>query len=852
MSDDFVDIDLDLEGDSFVAETSAPTGATRTASRANASATGQLKMAAANRVRGLAGRMGLGNGSSAPGVANGRLSSVVNESTPGPALELLRANTAFALPGQEAWVMLVLPTTGDFGGLSQQTSDEAKGQFIQRLHAEAIDAIVTADLLTDDALGLVPNTKSMQVMSEFEILSNARYVYAVACTDKNLGDLRIFVVPPVSLDGVTNRVDGTGDTSARMFEKIRAVTNGQAELSTLIDPKVAEAMLAVYRCEDYGDAELDEAVAANMNLIVEAVARDSYPTTAQFVHNLSQAFPKAEIGTVGSSGKHRAAGAPPTAEAMVAAGLQDAAQAAQDTERAQPPVPPENLAYSQAGNVIEEGESYPAAASETVDEVSDPEPDFSDSDAEQPRPDPAEPDFGGGPAAPAPGSMDMAVLAAIESLRDEVARSSQTAGGLPTAPSHEPVPVDVEPGSEFTYEQALRSAGRRYINDDLGLFVDIAPFNERLTWAPPRLEVPTSGVTEWLGDQVEVLVAALREQINTNHETTIASLRRQYLRLADAAAADTNVLFDPQRNPDSEWGRSFAALESDKRLLNERLSDTVLKAEKAVYEHWANRRTNYVNDAAARAGQEFDAQYGTRIKADATQAGEDVLAGGEALYEHNLAEFQQMRRSRAQQYMDVAISDILAQLDKEAEKAQRDDESMVAVALATINDYLDKHRQEDLDQAAVNARMLATDTRLEQAAQEATRRIEEIQQEASTRIANMQADADRRTAETQRQIELTSQTSRMEVSNQQARVQSLQGRLNDQTEQYEAAKRSLSESAQDQIRVAQARADAAERDKSLYISDKERRNTYQLVLSLLLIVVVGVVAFLAGAALLGR
>ena len=75
-------------------------------------------------------RLSRGDGSGDLLNADARLSSVVSESTPGAALELLRLNTPFTFPDLNASVMLVLPTVGDFGGLSRRSKDEARGTII--------------------------------------------------------------------------------------------------------------------------------------------------------------------------------------------------------------------------------------------------------------------------------------------------------------------------------------------------------------------------------------------------------------------------------------------------------------------------------------------------------------------------------------------------------------------------------------------------------------------------------------------------------------------------------------------------------------------------------------------------
>ena len=127
-----------------------------------------------------------------------RLNSVVSESTAAAALELLRLNTAFSVPELNAYVLLVLPTAGDFGGLSRRSKDEARGTIINLIHADNIHAVVTMELLADDALGIVPDEESLARMGEISLLTDARYLYGVACEDVDTGEIKVFSVPPIA------------------------------------------------------------------------------------------------------------------------------------------------------------------------------------------------------------------------------------------------------------------------------------------------------------------------------------------------------------------------------------------------------------------------------------------------------------------------------------------------------------------------------------------------------------------------------------------------------------------------------------------------------------------------------
>lgn len=107
------------------------------------------------------------------------LASVVNESAPGAAIDLLKRNEAFVLPGGKAFLGLLL-NVDDIGGLSvKQKNDPAKGSIIELIKDDRIEVVVTADMLRDDFLGIVPTAETLDRMSEFSILLGARYYWVV-------------------------------------------------------------------------------------------------------------------------------------------------------------------------------------------------------------------------------------------------------------------------------------------------------------------------------------------------------------------------------------------------------------------------------------------------------------------------------------------------------------------------------------------------------------------------------------------------------------------------------------------------------------------------------------------------
>lgn len=109
------------------------------------------------------------------------LSSVIRETAPGAALEMLRANTPFILPSGTAYLVLLV-AADSMGGLSKrQARDEDKGQLIEMIAADRIHTIADADMLEQDVFGVIPDEESLETLSEFSIITDqAELGWAIA------------------------------------------------------------------------------------------------------------------------------------------------------------------------------------------------------------------------------------------------------------------------------------------------------------------------------------------------------------------------------------------------------------------------------------------------------------------------------------------------------------------------------------------------------------------------------------------------------------------------------------------------------------------------------------------------
>lgn len=115
---------------------------------------------------------------------NELLSSVVKESAPDGAFDLLLGNADFMLPNNIGIILTLNTVDPAFGGLSiKQKRQEDKGAIIEQIMGDRIEALVTKEMLDREVLGLIPTAQTLDNMADFSILVHAPYSWATVQRD---------------------------------------------------------------------------------------------------------------------------------------------------------------------------------------------------------------------------------------------------------------------------------------------------------------------------------------------------------------------------------------------------------------------------------------------------------------------------------------------------------------------------------------------------------------------------------------------------------------------------------------------------------------------------------------------
>lgn len=122
------------------------------------------------------------------------LGSVLSESVPGAALNIIMSNPVFELPadgdGNKRYVVATLDVN-TIGGLNKRAarSNPDKGQLIECINCGNIEAYVSAQGIAEDRFVIIPTDRTMESLSEFRFLSDkeqfGQFIPTVCVIDQN-------------------------------------------------------------------------------------------------------------------------------------------------------------------------------------------------------------------------------------------------------------------------------------------------------------------------------------------------------------------------------------------------------------------------------------------------------------------------------------------------------------------------------------------------------------------------------------------------------------------------------------------------------------------------------------------
>ena len=809
------------------------------------------------------------------------LASVLTESEPGAAVDVMRQVKSFILPKEVApnggYVVMVLPTADpSFGGLSRkQNKHKDKGLIINLMQAGDIEIVITPELLDDDALGIIPEHDTLERMDEFTILRDARFMWGVAVPNQEDGSLTVFTVPAQREE----------DADGKLYETVAAISRGDLDITEVMNMQLVRGMIAIFDhdAEGYGEDGVVEA----MDIITEAYGirrgQGRMPTTDEYMMLLYNRFPQidpdydpeaeaeaeteeesaSEDGTVFEAADDAAVQTDDQTAPAVAVPVEDTDDAAGEDAAV-----PAGTSTKIDVDTVADDAAVQGTADETVlndeDVVDAPQQVIEDNDV-------AVEDDDVAVAAPAQQVLDVDAL--VAQITEQIRENSQAQ--VPEGLSQADMDELIARQTTFLLENGLLGGGatgadqriinqlghsieqstedldsavaRNFLDDDLGLRLDTSMFDNTVYGQLPQLQLPDftkSSQTPWLNEQLEARVRNINSELEADYMRRREILRNDYVKMltADIEAISREVSV---KNPNSRYFPLQETADKQRADMLRRQDQRVGARRQELSKDYEQRRREYVERRKDELGAEFDREHRADHDHAVRMAEADLQAQTESIYNAEIAHMNQKRKADAQQRYRLSQYQGLAFMESAIRQMHEDEAVSVRKAANTVEEYIEKMAQDDIRHGEIMREQMDRDNRVSEVREDAERQIEAARQHADTEIARYRKATDELREEHAKFIEDLNRDNAERIAHADRQVEAVRAERDSDRAHLETVRQRYEEKALAREQDAEERVKQAQADLDAYVASQKSDNTTLI----MVMVVLSLVMLAAGVAL---
>lgn len=816
------------------------------------------------------------------------LSSVLTESEPGAAVDVMRQIERFTLPKEVApnggYVVMVLPTADpSFGGLSRkQNKNKDKGLIINLMQAGDIEIVITPELLDDDALGIIPEHGTLERMDEFTILRDARFMWGVAVTNQEDGSLTVFTVPGQREE----------DADGKLFNAVAKVARGDLDLADVINMQLVRCMIDIFNHDAQGYGA--DGVITAIDLVMEAYgvrrAQDKMPTADEYTNILYDSFPlidpeyDPEAAEAESefddddevASDNTVVGAAVVAGAAVdseyaAVEHADGSEMATDTEAladedvvAQPQKVVEDIDPSADDEVGTEAEVETQAESiETED---------SDKKEETTENEDAADNVDNAVVQPAP-AESIGVEALVKQITKEIRENSVTTvpeglsqtdmdeliarqtdfllqngliGGMATGPDQRII-NQLGHSIDQSTDDLDGAVTRNFLDDNLGLQLDTSMFDNTVYGQLPQLTLPDfakSSQTPWLNEQLEALVRNINSELEADYMRRREILRKDYVKMVttDIEMISREVSI---KNRNSRYFPMQEMADQEHDTMLRRQEQRVSQRRQDIQKEYDARRRTYIERRLDELGAEFDRENRGDLDHALRTALIDMQSQAESIYNAEIAHMNWKRKEDAQQRYRLSQYHALSFMQPAIDEMYANEAETVRTAAQRVEDYIESMAQDDIRHGEVVREQFLRDNRTEEVREDAERQVREARENADVEISRISDAMEKLRNEHERFIADLNRDNAERIAHADRQIESVRAERESDREHLETVRQRYEEKALEREQYADGRIKQAQADVDAYVATQKSDNTTMIIV----MIVLSIVMVAAGVAL---
>ena len=269
---------------------------------------------------------------------------------------------------------------------------------------------------------------------------------------------------------------------------------------------------------------------------------------------------------------------------------------------------------------------------------------------------------------------------------------------------------------------------RKFYSEDLGLEVTSEPFDAQFMQSNPYIPFEEHRGPGWINDQLNEMSRAANVELARLHSENQWQMRERYFKLVSMSCERIREALDIH-DPDTQYGKMYAQIESDKRAAMDGIDRRVMKRKEEIEANWRQRLQEVGMEAARAAQHQYRERYGRAHDIEIYNIEAAEKANIEDEYQDNLHDMYERRRIEAASLLDLNITEILDEISDMYLTSLTDERQRYSELDADMRKFVDDNRQDDMARSAVLAEELRQSERADKVLAEQTAKMQALSEE---------------------------------------------------------------------------------------------------------------------------
>ena len=305
------------------------------------------------------------------------------------------------------------------------------------------------------------------------------------------------------------------------------------------------------------------------------------------------------------------------------------------------------------------------------------------------------------------------------------------------------IPAPVADNRVFDRDAVRDTMARRFLDEDLGLSVDMTPFEALFgheEGEASRFSLDHLSDENWLDGQIKLLSQQANDALAQQRRRDINELRDLYFSLVSNTGDEIAAQMSTGPGADNVWAQTLAEADANAEKSRESLVDIVGAQRAAIISKYEKERESDARAKAAEAKSLYDVRHKPGLDRELAEIEPNLRATIDEDYTLRRRQILDARKQSAQASFDAALTRVMDHLiQKRSEQVAREAELMEQFR-DEMGKFLDENRKEDIARAEALREQLARENVVEQKTAEFAAREKELHEQ----IAREREEAQKR------------------------------------------------------------------------------------------------------------